>query len=463
MKTLFLSIFDGDTEKNILRSGVLPALKHSGHRIVLLVRVDPEGARVPYYTKHFADRNVLIEPLPHATTRWEAYLFHLSWNTLPTRSAAVKRHDLYLAHRNRVRYGFECLVGFMGQFRWWRNLIRAAYYRMPDDYCADLFAKYRPDALFAPNMFSAEDCRLLRAARKRGIRTLTMAKSWDVPTTRGFTRVKADDILVFNDINREEIVRIGDYRPEHVFAVGFPQFDVYGDASIRLSRAEFCREMGIAPEKEIILFAVPGDFKNPFSHEIMEDLDRAAGAGRFVRPIHFIARFHPKYPSRGESLTGLEHFTLDRPGSYFSSSLERALDAPSAKTFQWTYTDKDIAHLANSVLHSAVVVNTESTMTLDATALDRPVVLIGFDGRQQLPPERSLIRNYDREHLEAVLETGGVVLARSQDQLVGAINEYLANPSARTSERQLLKDRLLYRSDGRASRRIAEHVLAMLK
>ena len=462
MKTIAISIYDGDTEKNILRSGVLDVLKKSDNKIILLIRGGVKNERVAYYEEHFQDDNVLIVPIPNALTTFERWMFHFCWNSLPTRSAYVKRHDLYLKHRNIFRYTLELTAGFLGKYRMWREIIRWFYFILPDNYAKDIFEKYKPDILFAPNMFSAEDCRLLRSARKMGIRTITMAKSWDVPTTRGFTRVKADSILVFNEINKQEIIDVGDYDAGCVHVVGFPQFDSYINQNLYSPRKDFFEQMGIQKDKELVLFAVPGDFKNPYSHEIMEQLDRAVEDGKFVRPVQFLARFHPKYPSKGEMLKNLKHFTLDRPGTYFSKTLERSVDAPSSETFQWTYTDKDILHLINSLHHSVVVVNTESTITLDAAAIDRPVVLVGFDGNQKLSYWNSIIRNYDREHLIEVLKTNGTRLSRDFEELVDNINAYLKDPKLDARGRELLRDRLLYRVDGKSSQRVAAQVLKML-
>jgi hypothetical protein len=462
MKTIFVSIYDGDTEKNILRSDVLNILKKSGNKIVLLIRQGKDSSKRDYYTKSFGDKNVIIEEIPSAMTRFELYMFHFSWNSLPTYSAYVKRHDLYLKHKNRIRFAGECLAGFMGKFRIWRNLVRFGYQILPDDYARDLFEKYKPDLFFSPNMFSAEDCRLLRQAKKLGIKTLTMAKSWDVPTTRGFTRVKADRILVFNEINKGEIIKIGDYKPEQVIVVGFPQFDIYYHKEIYAKRDDFYAKVGADPKKILVLFAVPGDFKNPYSNEIIEGLDAAISEGKFVKPIQILARFHPKYQSAAEKLDHLKHIIKDRPGTYFSKAMERALDAPSSATFQWTFTDNDIIHLANSIHHTALTINTESTMTLDAAAHDKPVVLIGFDGNQKLDYWHSIIRNYDREHLSAVLDTNGVRLAKSLDEMIKEVNAYLKDPLLDKDGRKMLREKVLYKTDGKSSKRVADAVLGML-
>lgn len=460
MKTVFVTIYDGDTEKIYLRSGAVARLTEAGVRVVLLIRA---ADRVPYYRQHFEGERLTVEPLPPALNRSEELWYHLSWNTIPTYSVRVKRHDLYLEHGNRMRYALEWTAGFLGRFRPWRQFLRQVYLRLPDRYAEALFATYRPDLLFCPNMFSAEDCRLLRAARRRCIPTVTTIKSWDVATTRGFTRVIADRLLVFNEINREEAIAIGDYPPERIRIVGFPQFDIYTRREHLLPREAFFRQIGGDPARKLILYAVPGDFKNPYSHEILTALDQAIEEGRVRHPVQVLARFHPKYPSKAERLQRLKHFILDRPGTYFQAErLERGIDAPAAMAYQWTFTDHDLAHLANSLYHSDVTINTESTMSLDAAAFDRPVISIGFDGFHRLDYWRSLARNYRREHYRSVLETGGVRLAQSFDELIEYINMYLDDPTVDREGRARLRERVLFRLDGRSAQRVAGAIHEML-
>lgn len=458
---MFFVVYDGDTEKNFLRSGVVDKVVASGIQVVLLIHA-PEGSnKHRYYKEHFRTEGVEVIAAPRAMTRWEEYWYHLSWNTLPTRSSYVKRHDLYLNHRKHLRYALEQIAWILGHARLWREFLRLFYYMLPDDYASELFEKYNPSLVFAPNMFSPMDCRLLRAARKRGVRTLTTAKSWDVPTTRGFTRVKADRALTFNEINREEMVRIGDYAPERVFAVGFPQFDFYTRNEHYMPRDVFLRSIGADPNKQLVLFAAPGDFKNPYSDQIIKALDEAIEAGRFIEPVQVLARFHPKYPSRGELLKDLRHTILERPGHYFEKDMEKGLDAPQSTMYQWTFTGDDLIHLANSLKHASVVINTESTITLDAAANGTPVILIGFDGDQKLDYWHSIIRNYGREHLRAVLETKGAPLTRDMDDVVREVNKYLRDPAADAEGRKRIKERILFGNDGHAAERIANHIIEM--
>ena len=469
MKTIFLSIYDGDQEKIFLRSSFLDELKRAGHRIILLIRAgegDIGEKKIAYYAKEFGGERVIVEKVRAvAMTRkeYELYFYHVSWNSISSFTTRLKRHDLYLTHRNVFRYALESVIGWLGHLYAWRQFIRWVYWMIPEHSLDSLFETYKPDLVFASNMFSPEDCKLLKVAKKRKVPTVTTMKSWDVPTTRGFTRVMADRILVFNDVNKAETHALGDYPLERIRVMGFPQFDVYTRKELILPRAEFFRKIGADPQKKLILFAVPGYFKHPNINEILQGLNDAITSGRISQPVQVLARFHPKYPSPAEQMKTLPHFILDRPGTYFGKQLETATDAPSAQTFQWTFTSDDIIHLANSLFHSDVVVNVESTISLDAAAFDRPVIMIAYDGVQkQLEYWHSVRRNYDREHFQAVLKSGGVRLAKTQDELIVDLNRYLDDPACDAEGRQRLREAVLYRVDGHSAMRAAQYVLEML-
>jgi len=459
MKTIFLTIYDGDAEKNILRSDVFPILKKADLRIILLVK----KRFIDYYQKNFGDSKVIVEPLLSARSVSERIFYWIGWNTIPTYSIFLRRKQTYLYHhKNPFRYFFENILGFLGRFRLWRNFLRWIYFQIPDDYCLHYFKKYKPDLVFAPTMFSKEDGRILRLAKKLKIKTITTVKSWDVLTTKAFTRVLADKILVFNEYNKKEAIEIGDYKPEQVVVTGFPQFDIYTKKEILLPREEFFRKIGADPNKKLILYASPGNWRTPYGHEVLLGLHKAIGDREIKEPVQVLIRFHPKYSSSAEYLTYLPNFILERPGLYLADDKHKSLEGATDKVFHWTFTDQDIIHLANSIYHSDIVINTESTMTLDGAALDKPIILIGYDGFQKLDYWQSILRKYKRNHYRYVFENKGARLVKNLDELIEAVNSYLENPSLDSEGRESLRKRLMYRVDGNSGKRVAEAVLDCL-
>lgn len=456
MKTIFISIYDGDTERVILRTDVFKTLLQSGHRIILLIR----GVElVPYYRKEFESEQVQVEALPSANSQAENWWFSVGWNTIPTRATAVRRYRDYFLKKKYGMYFLGGLLSFLGKSRAWRSLLRSMYLVSGKEYAIELFKKYNPDLLFAANMFSPEDARLLATAKKRNVRTVTLAKSWDVLTTKAFTRVIADRIMVYNQFNHDEAIAVGDYLPEQVVITGFPQFDIYTLQETFLSREEFCKKAGLDPMRRTILYGIPGDWKSPDTRAILTELDRRIEADNFAKPIQILARFHPKYPDSSEGLDA-RHIVFDRPGMRFSENTEFSLDAGNrGSTNKWTFREDDIIHLANSLYHSDISINVDSTLTLDAAALNKPSILIGYDGDRKLSYKESIAFIYEREHYQHVLKTGGVSLVHSHDELASEINKFLSDPMYRKESLAVLKQELLYKVDGKSGERMGQAVL----
>lgn len=458
MKVIFLTVYDGDVEKVVLRSGVFDQLKESGSRIVLLVRGED---RLEYYKKEFVSENVLVELLPKAMTRSEMIWYHLGWNTIPTNSVSLRRYASFKKHRNILRYLIEVSAGLLGYLKIWREFLRLVYRSIPDDYCDSYFQKYKPDLVFTPNMFSAEDMRILKASKKRGIPTVATAKSWDVLTTKAFTRVKADRLLVFNEFNKREAVEIGDYKASNVLITGFPQFDIYAREYKSFDRENFCIQMGINPKNRILLFAVPGTWLAPHTHEILQELDELIDRSVFSVPVTILARLHPKYTDVTEQLK-FRNIIVERPGTLLANEKEFSIDMAVPNVYQWTFTSRDIRHLADSILASDVVINTASTISLDAAALHRPSILIAYDGSHTVPYWDSIARVYERDHYAHVVSIGATPLVRSTQDLVSEIQQFISNSEYLAKERATLMDKVLFKSDALSATRTAKAVLSLL-
>src|SRR3989344_1927286 len=145
MKTVFITVYDGDIEKNILQSAVLRTLEESEIRVVLLVK---NG--IVHNYRHYSRGNIVVEELPPALCASEKFFYWIGWNILPTYSGYLRRYQSYKLHRNWLRLKLGGLLSFLGRFRMFRQLLRAIYATIPDTYCQELFEKYKPDLMYAP-------------------------------------------------------------------------------------------------------------------------------------------------------------------------------------------------------------------------------------------------------------------------------------------------------------------------
>lgn len=454
MRTIFITIYDGDTEKNLLQSSVLSLLERAGMRIILLIK----GNRISYFKK-YANKNIIVEPTPEAFCLSEKVYFWLGWNLLPTYSIYMRRYESYLKHRNWLRYKIEQTIGLLGRFKIFRNFFRWIYFSIPDNYGGELFNKYKPDILFAPNMFSYEDGRLLRAAKKRGIKTITTSKSMDALMNKAFTRVRADKILVQNEPVKKFAISIGDYREEQVVVVGFVQFDLFTDPRILTTKEEFFKKIGADPKRKLILYSTSGDWKNPYDDEVVLGLHKAIEEGDINQPAQILARFHPKYPSKIEKLN-LKYLIKDRAGK--SKNSEKNQDGVTAEVYAFSFDRDDLIHLANTLYHSDVTINTMSTITLDAIVFDKPVILIEHDGfDRKLDYWHSIRRAYDEEHYKIIMHLNATRSAKTMNETIHLTNDYLKNSTLDKEKRDILKKDILYKLDGKAGERIASEILKL--
>ena len=99
---------------------------------------------------------------------------------------------------------------------------------------------------------------------------------------------------------------------------------------------------------------------------------------------------------------------------------------------------------------------------LEAAIHDRPLMALSFDGYKVQPFERSIRRFEEFDHFKSVLDTGAVKVARSFDELFAMTDKYLKNPDLDAPNREILRNEVCYKLDGRSSERIFEGVMAML-
>ena len=101
----------------------------------------------------------------------------------------------------------------------------------------------------------------------------------------------------------------------------------------------------------------------------------------------------------------------------------------------------DVQMLANLTRHADININLNSTMTLDFAIRDRPVINLAFDLREPPPFGQPLWDFfYQFEHYHPVITLGAARFARTPEQLVDALNAYLADPSLdREGRRQFVE------------------------
>jgi hypothetical protein len=440
--------------RDVLRNDFFRILKASGARLVVM---SPAHDR-PEFVKEFGGDNVFFEPLhPYTPGTFERRLDSLRYSlfsdlteTIGLRSTpAEARPPLKRAAFAAARLATRTL----GRRRTERALSRLNLTLFPDQQYTSVLDRYQPDLVCLTRVFFwSADYPVLKAAVARHIPTVLLVSSWDNLTSKGVFPARVDRLVVWNSILAEEAVALHGFTEDQTFVAGVPQFDIYADKSKLPDRASFFRRVGADPDKALITFALCNERLCPDEFAVVERLWKAMREGALGRPSQLLCRVHPQAAAFGrmfpDELRGLPDLLLDVPGRA-GAHLDRdtSLD--------------DMKHLAATMWHSDVLIQTSSTTAIDAAAMDTPVVSAAFDGYRTLPDDQSVRKYHLYTHYKKLLALGGVRVAHSLEQLVEILRGYLDDPSRDREGRARIVERQCLAIDGKAGERMAHYVLNM--
>ena len=230
---------------------------------------------------------------------------------------------------------------------------------LPSPRVEAFLAEQRPDVVLVHPLigFGSSQADIVRAANRLGIRSGYPVGSWDNLTNKGLLRDAPDLVLVWNDLQKAEAVELHRVPAERVRVTGAPPYDHWFGWKPLRQRAEFCREVGLDPERPIVFYAGSSEFVAPDEPKFVRKWVEAirahggvlGGAGILVRP-------HP---------VGAKQW--------------RGFDAGDAQVVVWPrlgeepVDDAGRQNYFDSVFHSAAVVGINTSALIEAAIVGRPV------------------------------------------------------------------------------------------
>ncbi len=451
-RTVVLSIANTFSIRNILRTGVFAALKEAGYRIVLLAPFIEDEA----FRREFEGEGVVFERLvPYQMTRLERVIDQLKQGIFlghsPTSTVQLFLEKSIEEHGGKYRLKKLLAEQVLGRLSFLAApLARAELTASRSPYYEDLLERHRPSVVCTTRTFYCEEVPLIRNALRKGITTMALVASWDNLTNKGALPARPHKLVVWNEVMRQEAVCYHRYRPEDVFVTGAPHHDFFAGFQTRFSREGFCRLLGADPGKALLTYATEPTHISTFTEDMVELLCQAVQEGRFHRPCQLLLRVHPRdVVSRYDRFRG-------RPGVIIQLAGRPMLP-------EWMdISSNDQQMLAETLIYSDVILNVTSTITIDAAIFDRPVVCLGFSGRNGHEDYFSSPRRYfDYTHFNNIVRLEGFPVVHSQQELIGAINRYLDEPSLDRAGRRRIVEQQCPHLDGRCARRVAEAVMAV--
>ena len=456
LPTILMVIASWDQARAWLRSGVLDYLLADGCRVVLLAPNWDE----PYFQKEFSRENTALRPLVVPNARVDYYLQklrrYLFETMLPVDTNAIRRE--VMRRRDPWRYWItERLNGHLGKgiLKVWHWLDR----RLVDGRAgATALAEFQPDLVVVGTLGRAPaDVVLLRQARRHGIRTLAVLRGWDNLTAKEYVREPVDKLIVWNEANKREAITLHGIPPGDIYVGGAPHFDVYHRAPYR-SREERFREHGLDLDRRLLVLSGQDGLVCPHLEDIVRTVAAAIEADRFFQPCQLLVRPHPNVYAGLARQPGTEEDLL----RYEAMSEHVHGDRPrfASQRLKGDISREEMEHLADTLRYADVLLDFFGTLTLEACTVDTPVVYIGFDGAEQRDYYESVRRFGGYTHNRRVLESGGVRLALSIDQLIDHVNAYLRDPSLDAEPRREVVRQNCHCLDGQSALHVGRRIAA---
>jgi len=176
------------------------------------------------------------------------------------------------------------------------NLIERAI--PADQSITELIAEQNPDAVLVTPLvdIGSDQVEYIKASRTLGIRSALCVHSWDNLTNKGLIRIVPDRVLVWNEAQRREAITMHGVRPEQAVATGAPVYDQWFARRSSTTREEFCRKVGLPPDKPFLLYLCSSQFIAPDEAVFIEKWVRAvrSASDPRVRQLGILIRPHPE-------------------------------------------------------------------------------------------------------------------------------------------------------------------------
>lgn len=445
---IFVSNFHPFISRNVFDSGALLKIAENAREVYVFVLKHKEA----YLRERYEKGNVHIIGLDleeSITTKEEVHYRRVAELFLNTKTKHLHQKIYLSKHHNYVRYVFVRTVMYLtGIAPLARRLFRAYVLRnIPDSPFDAYFLKYCPAITLTTDPFSPYDTLFMKSARKTKTTLVAFIRSWDNFTTKEYLQVCPDRILAQNEETIDEGVTFHDLPRDRFRLVGVPQFEYYKKYT-PITREAFCTKMGLDPEKKIILFSPAGDKFSSTDWQICEILKRFNQEGKFLSPVQFLVRLHPMNFTTLTQFTPDDSFVIDNPNVSLKTNSQKESEMDT----------QNVNHLADSLFHADVVLNTVSSLLIDAAIFDKPVVTISFDGwEKNVPFVRSVLAEQSNEWMQVLLKKGLSPQARNQDELLMYTNAYLEDPAIDRDTRAHFVEKHCWKLDGHAPERIAQY------
>ena len=328
---------------------------------------------------------------------------------------------------------------------------------------ADLFASHKPDLVIASTAGWRLDRYLLREATLHGVPTMAAIVGWDNPSSYSIPGAPVDYATCWSQLQKDELVYGSDWDPARVHIGGIPSYDGYFRKEWLVSKEDFFRLHDLDPHRKLISYACSFVHFAP-NYPNVEALAKLVSSNALTEPSQLLIRLHPSHFQDKPRIFAEEReriFALEKKYPY----VHVVKPVPLGGSLGY-YSGEDMDEKSSMMAHSDVLVTVYSTMVVETSIHDTPIVaaVIDVPGGWKQPKKYSLslkkIGNWPTHKRFREAKAGRV--ASNERELCEVINLYLKDPSLDAAERKkFIEDEITF-TDGTSGKHTAEYILKLL-
>lgn len=448
--------------RNWVHSGLVAQLRDRGVRVTLIMQHSEQAKGVPAFEP--VDRCEELREAP--TVRnipGKSFIDALLWASFSRRNK-VTSYDIYYRWLNRssppsekVRHAVVEQLAVVCSapkiLEWQTELKEALFRRMRDMTPArDHLTSLRPDLLVSTSCVVHPELPYIFSARDLGIPTLGAILSFDNLTSRG-TIPPFDHYTVWNKRMRDQLLRFYPHRmPAPISVIGTPQFDYHAREEYHWPRERIVRELGLNAGDAYVLYGANHATLTPTEPQTFANIAAGFASNPALRHLRILLRLHPL-----DDYKRWSHLPDQFPQVVLS--LPWAKDEASHFSLS---SREDQERMVSTIKHAAICINMGSTMSLDAAALDIPVVCPTFAAVPGSAEDRFCKEAYETDHYLELAASGGLRLVHTVDELLHAAAAYVNDPTLDRDKRRAMVLQECTYLDGRNTDRLRDVVLGML-
>lgn len=302
--------------------------------------------------------------------------------------------------------------------------------------------KYNPSiVLTCTPGFSFMEAEAIIMAKKNNLKTVAIDSSWDNFTSNAIQFRKTDYIICWNEVMKKEAIRIHGYTANKVFVSGIYRFDHYFENQPNeIGREAFLKNKGLDPKlKTLLLCTVP---PNTYPHQYKVWKEIIDKRDQLKENVNIFIRLHPNdLPEKYKELNGIKNLHIELAG--------KPVKKLTSTGHKIELDETDLENLRYSLKYTDVNINFRSSLTLESTIYNKPIINIAL---------YDYTNRYNVDWYIPIIKSNGITLVKSTEELTEAINKYLENPELNSLGREKIFADYIGFTDGLSFKRSVDFI-----